>query len=78
MWFAELMLLGFISLVPYCLQWVQPISQGYASLQNLVKLCFHVELMLLRSSGGATHKSGGPRPPQNLKKLFYSIYIIYI
>ena len=32
----------------------------------------------LTSSGGATHKGGGPRPPQSLKKLFYSIYIIYI
>ena len=30
------------------------------------------------SSGGATHKGGGPRPPQSFKKLFYSIYIIYI
>ena len=30
-------------------------------------------------SGGATHKSGGPRPPppQNLKNLFYSIYYLH-
>ena len=29
-------------------------------------------------SGGATHTGGGPRPPQNFKKLIYSMYIIYI
>ena len=29
-------------------------------------------------SGGATQKGGGPRPPQNFKKLIYSMYIIYI
>ena len=29
-------------------------------------------------SGGATHRGGGPRPPQNFKKLIYSMYIIYI
>ena len=30
------------------------------------------------TSGGATHKVGRPRPPQNLKKLIYSMYIICI
>ena len=34
--------------------------------------------MFIRYNGGATHMGGGLRPPQNFKKLFYSIYIIYI
>ena len=30
------------------------------------------------NSGGATHTGGGAKAPQNLKKLIYSMYIIYI
>ena len=31
-----------------------------------------------RGSGGATHKGGGAKAPQNFKKLIYSRYIFYI
>ena len=37
-----------------------------------------MKVLRVGTHGEATHMSGGAKAPQNFKKLFYSIYIIYI
>ena len=64
--------------------WFQIISHTFRSLElshalkNVLIQASHKLYMTLMAVAEPHTQVGGPRPPQNFKKLIYSMYIIYI